>query len=143
MVFVWIPKNKLRTRVSKPKLSVPNHHLVPLFIPHSNRRSVKSSWLRNSIFTSHINKILLNPLMSISLWSNKQFLKNPDNSKTFWQPASIAFNDIFKCPPYCVKLAIKSKLAVCFIQNFDITEIEPFAIHIWNLNEIKRKQSKI
>ena len=69
------PKNKLRTSVSKPKLSVPNHHLVPLFIPHSNRRSVKSSWFRNSIFTSHINKILLNPLMSISLWSNKQFLK--------------------------------------------------------------------
>ena len=44
---------------------------------------------------------------------------------------------IFLNTPYCRNLAIKSKLAIRFLQNFDTTDIKPNAIHMRNLNEIE------
>ena len=44
---------------------------------------------------------------------------------------------IFLDTPLLYNLAIKSKLAVRFLQNFDTTDIKPNAIHMRNLNEIE------
>ena len=42
-----------------------------------------------------------------------------------------------------MSLTIESKLAVCFIQNFDATLLKPYAIHMQKLKKIKSTQSKI